>query len=96
MRHRILALAATALASTAFAAPPPQGGLARPAAGCPDPPLVHLVRPGRPATVHRLTELPPANMYLSVYRRIDGCLVPVIAAYGIGAAGQRTDPPPKR
>ena len=96
MRNRILALAATGLASTAFAAPGPTTGSTNAAGRCPDDPMVHLVRPGRPATAHKLTDLPPANMYLSVYRRIDGCLVPVIAGYGIGATGPRTSPPPKR
>ena len=96
MRNRILALAATGLASAAFAAPGSPTGPAKPASRCPDNPTVHLVRPGRPATAHKLTDLPPANMYLSVYRRVDGCLVPVIAAYDIGATARRTDPPPKR
>ena len=96
MRNRILALAATGLASAALAAPGPPTGPTRPAAHCPDNPIVHLVRPGRPATAHKLTDLPPANMYLSVYRRVDGCLGPVIAAYDIGATAWRTDSPLKR
>ena len=40
----------------------------------------------RPATAQKLSELPPANAYLSVYRKIDGCEVPVVARYGIGGA----------
>ena len=96
MRNRILALAATGLASAAFAAPGPPTTPTRPASRCPDNPIVHLVRPGRPATVHKLTDLPPANMYLSVYRTVDGCLVPVIAGYGIGATGRRSSASPER
>ena len=97
MRHRILAPAATGLVVAAFApaalAAPAPAGLARPAPHCPNPPLVHLVRPGQPATVHRLTDLPPANMFLSVYRRVGGCVVPVIAGYGIGRTSRPTDAP---
>ena len=31
----------------------------------------------------RLTELPDANAYLTVYRRIDGCEVPIVVKYGV-------------
>ena len=31
-----------------------------------------------------LNSLPAADLYKSVYRRIDGCVVPVIAGYGFG------------
>ena len=87
MRLRVIVIAAAASASAASAAPAPHGGLARPPADCPYPPLVQVYSPGRPALVHKLTDLPPANLYLSVYRRVDGCVVPVIAAYGLGATG---------
>lgn len=33
----------------------------------------------------RLDELPPANLILTVLRHEDGCIVPVIVRYGIGA-----------
>jgi hypothetical protein len=32
-----------------------------------------------------LNQLPTADLYKAVYRRIGGCVAPVIAAYGIGA-----------
>ena len=35
----------------------------------------------------KLSELPPGDLYMAVYRRIDGCEVPIIAGYGMG----RTD-----
>ena len=33
----------------------------------------------------RLTELPPANLVLTLYRNIGGCDAPVIVRYGLGA-----------
>jgi hypothetical protein len=38
---------------------------------------------GRPLTPRRLTELPDANLYFGVYRRIDGCEAPIIVKYGV-------------
>ena len=38
---------------------------------------------GKPLTPQKLTELPDANFYLSVYRRIDGCEVPIVVKYGV-------------
>jgi hypothetical protein len=37
------------------------------------------------AKLKRLDELPPANLILTVLREEDGCIVPVIVRYGIGA-----------
>ncbi len=37
------------------------------------------------ARPRRLDELPPANLVLTVLRREDGCVVPQIVRYGIGA-----------
>ena len=33
---------------------------------------------------HKLTELPPANGYVAVYRRVDGCEAPIVVKYGLG------------
>jgi hypothetical protein len=40
---------------------------------------------GKPPPAHKLTELPPANAYYTVYRRIAGCEVPIIVKYGVGS-----------
>ena len=49
--------------------------------------LLHeLPRDARP---RRLGELPPADLVLTVLRREDGCIVPVIVRYGIGATPDR-------
>ena len=39
--------------------------------------------PGKPE-FHHLNELPAADAYRAVYRRIGGCIAPVIVRYGIG------------
>jgi len=33
---------------------------------------------------HKLTELPPADGYVAVYRRVNGCEAPIVVKYGIG------------
>jgi hypothetical protein len=38
---------------------------------------------GKPLTPRRLNELPDGNLYLTVYRRIDGCEVPIVVRYGV-------------
>ena len=38
---------------------------------------------GRSPAPQSLTELPDANLYLTVYRRIDGCEVPIIVKYRV-------------
>jgi hypothetical protein len=42
-------------------------------------------RSGAPG-VRRLDQLPPANTYLTVIRREDGCMKPVIVRYGVDGA----------
>jgi hypothetical protein len=39
---------------------------------------------GKKVKPHKLTELPPANAYYTVYRLVGGCEVPVVVRYGIG------------
>ena len=91
---RLLVLAAALILPTigAHGQPPASravAGAPGTAAPCADPSMVHQARPDRSAKLHKLGELPPANLYLSVYRLVDGCQVPVIAGYGIGSTGQR-------
>ena len=38
------------------------------------------------ALFHKLTELPPANGYVAVYREVDGCEVPIMVRYGVGGS----------
>ena len=53
---------------------------------CPDAhPELAAEEPWPDATLKRLDELPPANLILTVLREEDGCIVPVIVRYGIGA-----------
>jgi hypothetical protein len=44
----------------------------------------HAAQRGKTRTPRKLNELPTANMYKSVYLRVDGCDVPVVARYGLG------------
>jgi len=39
---------------------------------------------GKSVAPRKLNELPPANVYATVYRRVDRCEVPVIVKYGVG------------
>lgn len=48
---------------------------------------------GVPAKPRKLAELPPANLYLTVYRIRDGCPDPLIVRTGIGANADRVDAP---
>jgi hypothetical protein len=41
-------------------------------------------RRGKHPEARKLTDLPAADVYRTVYRRIGGCEVPVIVKYGVG------------
>ena len=56
---------------------------------CPRTNSYQAARLNKPLTPHRLAELPAANEYKAVYRRIDGCEVPMVVSYGIGASDDR-------
>lgn len=56
----------------------------------------------QPMRARRLADLPPANLERAVWRRVDGCPVPVIVRYGVDrregepeprAASQPVPPP---
>ena len=91
---RLLFLAfGIAVSSSAFGAQPfPTGDMPTldPNAGspksCPPTSRYEAARRGAKLGAHKLTELPAADLYLSVYRRIGGCEVPIIARYNIGGA----------
>lgn len=54
---------------------------------CPKTTAHQAMGKGRPLAGQNLADLPPANHYKAVYRRVDGCEVPVVVGYGIGAKG---------
>jgi hypothetical protein len=74
-------LAAMALIASAGAAAPATD--ARPICPTAGPRLAD--QPAPEAQLKRLDELPPANLELTVLRTEDGCIVPAIVRYGIGA-----------
>ena len=49
--------------------------------------LLHFAEKSRKAVPKKLGELPPGNLVLTVVRQEDGCQIPVIVRYGIGAGG---------
>ena len=82
-------LAALMMTAAASAAPPTDA-----AASCPHGRLDRTHGPSRPepaeaARFRKLVDLPPANLQLTVLRTEDGCIVPVIVRYGIGAPARR-------
>jgi hypothetical protein len=75
----LIALAAPAAAAAAMPAAPTPSPLA-----CRIPGVI-FARPGKAATrAQKLGELPPANHYLAVDRRIGDCPEPAIVSTGIG------------
>ncbi|WP_310467221.1 hypothetical protein [Sphingomonas sp.] len=56
----------------------------QPAADCPRTTSHHAIRPNEPVWPRKLGQLPDANAYAAVYRRVRGCEVPVVVRYGIG------------
>lgn len=92
---RLLAIAAAAVL-TAAPAPPPEADPAGdmplyvprdwgpPKADCPDTAATLARREGGRLEPRALGDLPGADHYAAVYRRIDGCEAPVVVSYGIG------------
>jgi hypothetical protein len=94
---RLLFLASAAiLATAAGAAAPSQRPEIMPVVNpdaaigkaCPPTSRYEAARRGRRLGAHKLNELPAADMYMAVYRRVDGCQVPIIAGYGYGGKGR--------
>jgi len=52
-------------------------------ASCPATSRYEASRRGKTPRVHRLTELPDADLYKAVYRRIGRCEAPIIVKYGV-------------
>jgi hypothetical protein len=88
MRLLIVALLTT-LPSTAGAvalesAPVVKGTAPHQTADCPPTTNYYAYRRGEPVKPRKLTELPPANAYLAVYRHIGHCEAPIVVKYGVG------------
>ena len=66
------------VAASALVAAPRRHVMVNGPSSCPDNPAAHLGRSDN-GVLRKLTELPPAQTYASVYRRgADGCMVPVL------------------
>ena len=57
---------------------------------CPTTRPYHAMKDRQKPGATKLNELPPAVHYKTAYRRIDGCEVPIVAGYGIGAASRQS------
>jgi hypothetical protein len=108
MRLLFLAAAALVASAPGPAAAPPADAAAQPPrplgtmpvldpspearADCPPISRYHATQRGGPLAARKLNELPAADLYKSVYRRVGGCEVPIIAGYGYGlpSRGQRS------
>jgi len=56
---------------------------------CPPTSRYEAARRGGKLPRSLLNELPAADLYLSVYRKIGGCEVPIIVRYNVGGSGGR-------
>ena len=79
----LLILAAAVALPNAAIAPPVHGGLHSANEQCPQEALHYAYRDGKKLAPKKLTELPDANAYSAVYRRVDGCQIPVVVKYGV-------------
>ena len=71
------------LAMAALAAAPLPTGLKSDPSICPKT-TSHVARGSeRSLQPQRLTDLPDANVYSAVYRRVDGCEVPIVVKYRV-------------
>ena len=52
---------------------------------CPPTSRYDAMRRGGRLGAQKLNELPAADLYRTVYRRIGGCEAPIVAGYGFGA-----------
>lgn len=83
-------LLATALLAAATAQPNRAGDMpiinpnAPAPAQCPPISRYEAMKRGGKLMPRHLSELPPADVYKAVYRRIDGCVAPIVVRYGVG------------
>jgi hypothetical protein len=85
MRLLAVALIAT-LPSAALAVSVPDGSR-KPVASdrerCPQTTHYYTWQRDKPVRPQRLTQLPDANAYAAVYRRVAGCEIPLVVRYGV-------------
>jgi hypothetical protein len=95
MRLLILAAALSSATSAlaADATPARDMPVVNPNAGapksCPPTSRYEAARRGGKVGLSLLNELPAADMYNAVYRRIDGCEIPIVTGYEIGGSNER-------
>ena len=94
MRLSLLAFTLLGASAAAAAIEPQSTGdmpivnpLASNASNCPPISRYEALMRGKKEHRKFLDELPAADMYKAVYRRVGGCVVPVIVGYGYGAVG---------
>jgi hypothetical protein len=75
----MLLLAAAAI----MAAPPATASQSATPTNCPRKTSYFAWQGGKPVKPQKLSELPDANLYLAVYRRVGGCEVPVVVRYRV-------------
>lgn len=82
----VAAIASIAGPASAVAVPTPaQPGSADQARQhCPRTTSIYAYKGGKAVTPKKLTDLPAANAYSAVLRRIGGCEVPIVVRYGVG------------
>ena len=81
----LIALAPTAASAVALQDAPVIRGAQQPgSAECPRTTTYYAYRDGKPLKPQKLTELPPANTYLAVFRHIGSCEAPIIVKYNVG------------
>ena len=82
----LLFVAAAASGSAQIAADMPVMNPESELARCPETPMSLARKMGkRPSHAVPLTELPSAQLFLAVDRRVDGCSAPIVVRYGIGS-----------
>jgi len=88
----VLALSATTSASAASPTPARNTPIINPngpaSAICPPTSRYEAARRGGKLPPSLLTQLPAADLYKAVYRRIGGCELPIIVRYNVGGATQ--------
>jgi hypothetical protein len=98
MRLSLLAFILLGASASAAAAQPQSTGdmpvvdpLAISASNCPPISRYEALMRGKKEHRKFLDELPAADMYNAVYRRVGGCVVPVVVGYGFGSEGSAAD-----
>jgi hypothetical protein len=92
----IAAVAGSIGTAAPAAAPQPVGDMpvvnpnAGSAATCPPISRYEAMKRGGRLSPQHLDELPAADMYKAVYRRVGGCVTPIIVGYGLGAGFERS------